>query len=177
MALLVDRLPDDIEALIRQLLELACRHGVTLATAESCTGGLIAALLTDVEGCSHVFERGFVCYTNEAKAEMLDIDPAVIQGDGAVSAAVARAMAQGALAHAQADIALAVTGFAGEAGPGEEAGLVHFACARRGRAIVHRECHFGDGGRAAVRLGTVAVAAAMMIAAIGPEDGSSHPPA
>lgn len=166
MTLLVDRLPDDVERQVRALLERACRQSLTLATAESCTGGLIAALLTDVEGCSHVFERGFVCYTDAAKADMLGIDPALIAREGAVSAPVALAMARGALGHCEADVALAVTGFAGAAGPEGEPGLVHLACVRRGRAADTREFHFGDRGRGAVRLEAVRAAVDMMMAAL-----------
>lgn len=166
MERLIDRLPDDIEHLVQALLRAACARKLTLATAESCTGGLLAALLTDVEGCSHAFERGFIAYSEEAKSEMLGIAPQLIVAEGAVSRAVAIAMADGALVQSRADIALAVTGFAGEAGPGDEPGLVHLACIRHGRAPAHREIHLGDIGRAAVRVETVRVALAMMIDAL-----------
>lgn len=159
---IVDQLPDDVEASVKDLLAIACERDVTLATAESCTGGLLAALLTDVEGCSHVFERGFVTYTEDAKAEMLGIDRHLIDTEGAVSEAVARAMAEGGLQASAADIVLAVTGFAGVAGPESEAGLVHIACARRGGSLIHREEHFGDVGRGQVRIDTIRVAIEMM---------------
>lgn len=163
---LVDRLPDDIEDAVRDLLEVACDRSLTLATAESCTGGLIGALLTDVEGCSHAFERGFIVYSAEAKAGMLGIARSLIDEEGVVSEAVALAMVKGALAHSRADVALAVTGFAGTAAPGDEAGLVHLASLRRGRTPVHRVLHLGDRGRAAVRLEAVRTAVAMMRAAL-----------
>ncbi len=124
---LIDRLPDDIEDSARHLLRAAERRSLSLCAAESCTGGLIATLLTDIEGQSHSFERGFVVYSNDAKAEMLGVSRATLAIHGAVSKAVALAMAEGALARSRADVALAVTGFAGRGGPGEEPGLVYFA--------------------------------------------------
>lgn len=163
---LVDRMPDDVDAQARHLLGEASRRGLSLATAESCTGGLLAAILTDVEGLSHAFERGFIVYSDEAKAGLLGIARPLIDTEGAVSKAVALAMAQGALAHSRADIALAITGFAGPAGPDDEPGLVHFGCIRRGRDAVHREAHFGDDGRSAVRTAAIRTALAMMIAAL-----------
>lgn len=167
MDLLMDKMPADVEATARSLLDQACDREITLATAESCTGGLLAALLTDVEGCSHVFERGFVAYSKEAKSDMLGVPAALIDEEGAVSKAVALAMAEGALARSAADIVVAVTGFAGAGGSGDEAGLVHFACIRRGRDPVHREEHFGDRGRAVIRVETARVALAMMADALG----------
>lgn len=166
MERLVDRLPDDVEAQARELLQQACDRGLSLATAESCTGGLVSAILTDIQGISHAFERGFVVYSEAAKAGMLGIPRDRINAEGAVSKAIAIAMAQGALNHSSADIALAITGFAGPAGPGNEAGLVHFACVRRGRPPVHREEHFGALGRGAVRVEAVRIGLAMMIGAL-----------
>ncbi|MGC4251209.1 MAG: CinA family protein [Sphingobium sp.] len=160
---LVDRLPEDIDALARHLLEEACGRRLRLATAESCTGGLIGAILTDVEGTSHAFERGFIVYSEDAKVGLLGLSRSLIDAEGAVSRPVALAMAEGALAYSPADIALAVTGFAGSAGPEGEPGLVHFACIRRGREAAHREEHFGKQGRTAVRLAAVRVALGMMI--------------
>ncbi len=131
--------------------------GLKVATAESCTGGLIAGLLTEIPGSSDVVERGFVTYSNEAKAEMLGVGPQLIATHGAVSAEVARAMASGALAHSKADISVAVTGVAGPGG-GSQAkpvGLVHFGAARRGGAVLHHEERFGDIGRSEIRLVTV----------------------
>lgn len=167
MERLIDRLPDDVERLAHTLLDQACDRGLSLATAESCTGGLIAAILTDVEGTSHAFERGFVVYTIEAKAGLLGIPRSLIDTHGVVSREIALAMVQGALNHSAADIDLAVTGFAGPAGAGKEAGLVHFGAVRRGRQPFHREAHFGERGRGAVRIESVRVGLAMMIEALG----------
>ena len=131
----------------------ACRQrGLKLATAESCTGGMVAAGLTDIAGSSDVLERGFVVYSNEAKIDMLGVAEALIDRLGAVSEDVARAMAEGGLAHSDADICVAVTGIAGPGGgtPAKPVGLVHFACARKGRETVH-ERHVFPGDRAAVR--------------------------
>lgn len=163
---LIDRMPEEIDALARNLLERACEQKLTLATAESCTGGLIAAILTDVEGASHAFERGFIVYSDEAKAGLLGIRRDLIDAEGAVSAPVALEMAKGALSHSAADIVLAVTGFAGAAGAGDEPGLVHLACIRRGRDPWCQEEHFGDAGRSAVRLAAVRTALEMMTAAL-----------
>jgi nicotinamide-nucleotide amidase len=157
----------DFEALVAEaatLLDVCRAKGLKLATAESCTGGLIAATLTEVPGSSDVFERGFVTYSNEAKTEMLGVPAALIAEHGAVSEAVARAMAEGALAHSRADIAVSVTGVAGPGG-GTEAkpvGLVHFGAAMRGSEVIHREKQFGDTGRQQIRLASVAEAFAMV---------------
>lgn len=155
-------LPDAVERAAKVLLERACALDLTFATAESCTGGLLASLLTDVEGASHAFERGYVVYTEAAKAEMLGVPIALIRQEGAVSEAVARAMAAGALARSKADVAIAITGFAGQGAPGDEAGLVHFACQRSGREAAHREAHFGDIGRGAVRVACLRTALDML---------------
>ena len=144
-------IPDDIERLAQAVLQAACGRDLMLATAESCTGGLLASLLTDIPGKSHAFERGFVTYSEEAKHEVLGVPVAILATEGAVSEACARAMAEGALAHSRADVAVSVTGFT-EGGPGQPAGLVHFACARRGGPTAHRMERFGDVGRAEVRL-------------------------
>lgn len=152
-------LTDEIEAATRKLLEKACERGLTLATAESCTGGMLASLLTDVQGVAHAFERGFVTYTNEAKSEMLGVPLDLIEEKGAVSREVAIAMAEGALARSRANMALAVTGFADA---GDEPGLVHFACARGGRKTAHREEHFGPVGRGETRVQCMRVAIEMM---------------
>lgn len=160
-------LPTSTEEAAEALLRLCCDAELTLATAESCTGGLLASLLTDVEGASHAFERGFVVYSEDAKCELLGIARQQIDSCGAVSRDVALAMARGALARSRADIALAVTGYAGSAPPGEEPGLVHFACARRNGPTAHREEHFGDIGRGPIRIAAIAVAIAMMTEAVG----------
>jgi nicotinamide-nucleotide amidase len=145
-------LPDHLDEQAERLMRRICDLEFKLATAESCTGGMLAALLTDIEGCGHGFDRGFVTYSKEAKQELLGIDRGLLDHNDAVSEAVARAMAEGALERSRADVAIAVTGFAGPAGDGCEEGLVHFALARRGRPTVHREEHYGAAGRGAVRV-------------------------
>ena len=152
-------LPDAVEEAARRLLAKACERDLTLATAESCTGGLLASLLTDVQGVAHAFDRGFVTYSEESKTDMLGVPTDLIAVEGAVSRPVAIAMAEGALARSNANIALAVTGFADA---GEEPGLVHFACARAGRQTAHREAHFGPIGRGATRIACLRVAVEMM---------------
>lgn len=143
-----------------------CDRELTVATAESCTGGMLAALLTDIEGAGHGYERGFVTYTKDSKAELLGIDRDLLDRNEAVSEVVARAMAEGALARSRADIALAVTGFAGPAGPGHEEGLVHMALARRGRGTEHRVEHFGAIGRGQVRVKSLKAMLEMLEAAL-----------
>jgi nicotinamide-nucleotide amidase len=142
--------------LVAQAAELlqACRdRGVTLVTAESCTGGLIAATLTAVPGSSDVVERGFVTYSNASKSEMLGVPVWLIERHGAVSEDVARALAGGALTHSRATLALAVTGIAGPDGGSADkpVGLVHFAAGKREGAISHERVLFGDIGRSEVR--------------------------
>lgn len=151
------------------LLDRARADGVTIATAESCTGGMIAGLLTEIAGSSDVVDRGFVTYSNGAKTDMLGVPAALIDAHGAVSEPVARAMAEGALARSGAGMAVAVTGIAGPGGGSAEkpVGLVHFAVARRGRPTAHAEHRFGDAGRAGVRAATVETAVAMMADALG----------
>jgi nicotinamide-nucleotide amidase len=152
-------LPNETEEAARRLLQKASERNLLLATAESCTGGMIASLLTDVQGVAHAFERGFVTYTNEAKNEMLGVPMELIEEKDAVSREVAIAMAEGALERSRAHIALSVTGFADA---GDEPGLVHFGCARAGRITTHREEHFGPGGRGATRVKCMKVAVEMM---------------
>jgi nicotinamide-nucleotide amidase len=143
----------------------ACRaRGFTVATAESCTGGLIAGALTAISGSSAVVDRGYVVYSNRAKEEMLGVPRDMLATHGAVSEAVAIAMAEGALARAGTNIAIAVTGIAGPGGatPGKPVGLVHLACARRERPTLHhREVFAGD--REAVRHATILRALEMMM--------------
>ena len=152
-------LPGRIEEATRRLLVKACERELVLATAESCTGGMLASLLTDVKGVAHAFDRGFVTYSEQAKTEMLGVPADLIDNEGAVSRAVAIAMAEGALERSRANIALAITGFADS---GDEPGLVHFACARAGRMTAHREAHFGPVGRGATRIACMEVAVEMM---------------
>jgi nicotinamide-nucleotide amidase len=145
-------LPDDLDERAERLMHAVCDRKWTVATAESCTGGMLAALLTDIEGASHGFDRGFVTYSTESKSELLGIDPDLLEKNEAVSEAVARAMAEGALNRSKAKVALGVTGFAGPAGDGCEEGLVHMALARRGEPTLHRVEHFGPEGRGPVRI-------------------------
>ena len=144
-------------------------RGWRIATAESCTGGLVAATLTAVPGSSAVLDCGFVTYSNGAKSAMLGVDAALIATDGAVSAAVARAMAEGALARSAAHVAVSLTGIAGPGG-GSEAkpvGLVHLGLAVRGRPTRHLERRYGDLGRGPVRAASVADALALLEEAAG----------
>jgi nicotinamide-nucleotide amidase len=132
-------------------------RGLKAATAESCTGGLVSGALTAVPGSSDVVERGFVTYSNDAKTELLGVPAAMVVAHGAVSEPVARAMAEGALAHSRADVAVAITGVAGPGG-GSDAkpvGLVHLAAARRGGATLHVERRYGDLGRTGIRAAAV----------------------
>jgi nicotinamide-nucleotide amidase len=161
-------LPPEIDALAQDLLREASERELMLATAESCTGGLLASLLTDIPGQSHAFERGFVTYTNEAKHELLGVPQHILESPGAVSEPCARAMADGALAASRADVAVSVTGYA-EGRPGEPAGLVHFACARRQGRTVHRKEQFGDVGRAEVRLRALKTALNLLLDAVRAE--------
>ncbi len=147
----------------RKLIEACKVRGLTIGTAESCTGGLVAACLTAVPGSSSVFERGFVTYANAAKMEMLGVDAELLAAHGAVSEPVARAMAQGVLARAPVDLAVSITGVAGPGGGSAEkpVGLVFIGGGRRtgeGREIRVERCEFGDVGRNVVRERTVAEA-------------------
>jgi nicotinamide-nucleotide amidase len=154
--------------LARRLLGACARHGWHLTTAESCTGGLIIACLTEIPGSSSVVERGYVTYDNRAKAEVLGVPAALFERVGAVSEEVARAMAEGALERAGADLAIACTGIAGPGGATatKPVGLVHLAVARRGAPTLHaRELFPGD--RAAIRLASVDAALTLALQAVG----------
>jgi nicotinamide-nucleotide amidase len=135
-----------------------------IATAESCTGGLVAAAITAIPGASAVLERGFVTYSNEAKTEMLGVPAELIERRGAVSQEVALAMVEGALKNSRADIAVAVTGVAGPDGGSEQkpVGLVHIAAAKRGGARLHEERRFGDIGRNEVQAESAVAALALL---------------
>jgi nicotinamide-nucleotide amidase len=161
-------LPPEVQDRASKVLELACEKECFLATAESCTGGLLAALLTDVPGCSHIFERGFVVYSNEAKCDLLGIAREKVESCGAVSEDVAREMALGALRRSNAHLAVSITGYAGPPGEDDdgEEGLVHFACAGSDGSIEHREEHFGEVGRDGVRIASLEVALEMLEAAL-----------
>ncbi len=143
-----------MDALIQKLFSLLEKHQFKIATAESCTGGMIATALTDIAGSSAYFERGFVTYSNEAKIEMLDVQPLTIERFGAVSEQTARLMARGAYAHSRADIAVSVTGIAGPDGGTSEkpVGLVYIGLSTEGHAVVHK--HVFDGDRAEIRAQT-----------------------
>ncbi|MEZ5924780.1 MAG: CinA family protein [Hyphomicrobiaceae bacterium] len=153
----------DIATAARSLVEKFTTRGLMLATAESCTGGLIAGAVTEIAGSSAVLDRGFVSYSNAAKTEMLGVPSALIEAHGAVSSEVARAMADGALRHSRADIAVAVTGIAGPGGgsPAKPVGLVYVAALRRGSAPAIEELRLGDIGRDAVRRATILRAVAL----------------
>ncbi len=153
--------------LARALVDLAREKGVMIATAESCTGGMIAAAITDIAGSSAVFDRGFVTYSNQAKVAMLGVSAARISEVGAVSEAVAREMAAGALQHSQANLAVAVTGIAGPGGSEHKPeGLVWFGLAQLGRRVETEKVEYGAIGRHAVRVATVDHALELLIKAV-----------
>ena len=155
-------LPHHLDEQAERLMHAICERDLKIATAESCTGGMFAALMTDIQGCGHGFDRGFVTYSKEAKHDLLGIGRELLDRNDAVSETVARAMAEGALERSSADIAIGVTGFAGPAGERFEEGLVHFALARRGGETVHREEHFGAAGRGPVRVKSLKVMLEML---------------
>jgi nicotinamide-nucleotide amidase len=157
---------DRIRALAEAVLTRCRDKKLMIATAESCTGGLIAGALTDIAGSSDIIERGFVTYSNRAKTEMLGVPAALIAWHGAVSAEVARAMAAGALAHAPVDLTVAVTGIAGPGGGSADkpVGLVHLATARRG-GKTHSEHQIFPGDRTSIRRATVERALELLQAA------------
>ncbi|WP_421592531.1 CinA family protein [Shinella sp. M27] len=157
--------PEDIEETARGLVADFTEKKLLIATAESCTAGLIAGVITEIPGSSNVFDRGFVTYSNEAKREMIGVANATLKAHGAVSRPTALEMAQGAIGNSGANISIAVTGIAGPGGGTEEkpVGLVHLAAARTGHETLHREMRYGDIGRNAVRLATVRTALEMLI--------------
>ncbi len=155
-------LPPHLEQRLETVLRAVCERGWTVATAESCTAGLVSAALSDVEGLGHALEAGFITYSDHAKSALLGVSRELIDRQGAVSEDVARAMAEAALGCCEADLAVSITGFAGPAGEGNEEGLVHFAVARRGGETAHREAHFGPRGRGGVRLACLETAVDML---------------
>jgi nicotinamide-nucleotide amidase len=159
--------PEDVLEQARDVLARFDAAGYKVATAESCSGGLIAGALTEIPGSSSVVDRGFVTYSNEAKTELLSVPAELIARVGAVSAEVAEAMSAGAIAHSRADVAISVTGIAGPGGetPGKPVGLVYFGITRRGGAVRHERRVF-PGDRSAVRLATVRLALTLLIEAI-----------
>jgi nicotinamide-nucleotide amidase len=150
------------------LIRAYTERGLKIATAESCTGGLVAALLTEIPGSSAVVERGYVTYSNEAKSEMIGVPTGLIAAHGAVSEPVARAMADGALSRSKADVAVAITGIAGPGGATatKPVGLVHFGVARKDAPTRHLERRYGDLGREQVRRRAVEDALALLESAI-----------
>jgi nicotinamide-nucleotide amidase len=160
----VSLFPADIEDQARQIILDFTARGKMVATAESCTGGLIAGALTEISGSSAVVDRGFVTYTNEAKVDMLGVAETTLATHGAVSKETALQMVHGALYRSQASVAVAVTGIAGPGGGSAEkpVGLVHLAAKSRSGKILHREMRYGDIGRTEVRLATVRTALAML---------------
>ena len=158
---------DERAELSRTLVETFTKTGRMVATAESCTGGMIAASITDIAGSSAVLDRGFVTYSNEAKQEMIGVSIATLQAHGAVSRETAIEMAEGALAHSRADLAVSVTGVAGPGGgsPEKPVGLVYMALAKRGEGTGHWELRFGEIGRDQIRKATVVEALKALTAA------------
>ena len=146
------------------LIKLCVQRSLKLATAESCTGGLVAGALTEVPGSSAVVDRGFVTYSDAAKQQMLGVSAETLRDHGAVSRQTAEAMARGALGEANADVVVAITGIAGPGGggPDKPVGLVHFAVASRAGNLIHAEKRYGDIGRAEVRHKSVLQALAML---------------
>jgi nicotinamide-nucleotide amidase len=157
-------LPERLTEAARRVLAAYEARGLMIATAESCTGGLVAAALTAIAGSSSVVERGFVTYSNQAKSEMLGVDAAVIERHGAVSEPVARAMALGAVARSHAHVAVSITGIAGPGGGSTDkpVGLVHFARADQGGPVLHRSQVF-PGDRDAVRLAAALFALGLLL--------------
>jgi nicotinamide-nucleotide amidase len=156
--------PSPLLRLAEVVLADAREKKLRIATAESCTGGLVAGVLTEIPGSSDVLERGFVVYSNRAKEDMLGVPGDLIADQGAVSEAVARAMAEGAVANSNAHIAVSITGVAGPGGGTKlkPVGLVHFAAAREGRSTLHEAHRFGDIGRTEIRVKSVEVALTLL---------------
>jgi nicotinamide-nucleotide amidase len=157
-------LDDDIVEAAKRLLDICKRKNLLIATAESCTAGLVAGTLTEVPGTSSILDRGFITYSNQAKEDMVGVSAATLKAHGAVSRETAEEMARGALAHAPVDLAVSVTGIAGPDGGSAEkpVGLVHFAAASRSGALIHAEKRFGNIGRADVRKQSVLQAFRML---------------
>lgn len=158
----------EILARAREVIEANLAAGRTIALAESCTGGLVSAALTEIPGSSEVFERGFVTYSNEAKMEAIGVNQDILETFGAVSVAVAWAMAQGCLAHSKADVAVSITGIAGPGGGSSKkpVGTVVFACASRDGdpdKVVADVEHFGDLGRHEIRRQATLVALSLLM--------------
>lgn len=161
--------PPDIEALAARIITSFAERGLTVATAESCTGGLIVGALTEIAGSSAVVDRSFITYSNRAKMDLLGVTSATLAGFGAVSREIALQMVAGALTRSGADLAVAVTGIAGPGGGSDEkpVGLVHIAARSRSGILLHKEMRYGDLGREGIRLATVRTALEMLREAAG----------
>ena len=157
--------PSGLVARLERALRPFDADGRTIAFAESCTAGLAAAAVSGVKGLGHVLDCAWVTYSDGAKSRLLGVPSPMIEQYGAVSEQVARLMAEGALGRSPADVAVAITGFAGPAGPADEEGLVHFAMAASGAVTRHREEHFGTIGQDAVRLKAIGVVAELLASA------------
>jgi nicotinamide-nucleotide amidase len=157
--------PERVLVLAQALIDEARTKRLKIATAESCTGGLIAAALTEIPGASEVLDRGFIVYSNTSKTKLLGVRAALIIRCGAVSEEVAQAMAEGALKNSAADVAVSCTGIAGPAGgsPDKPVGLVHLAAARSGQTTLAEERRFGDLGRAEIRMRSVEAGIKLML--------------
>lgn len=161
--------PADIEAMAARIIAAFGARGLTLATAESCTGGLIVGALTEISGSSAVVDRGFVTYSNQAKVDLLGVQPETLERHGAVSRQTAMEMVEGGLSRSGCDVAVAVTGIAGPSGGTDEkpVGLVHLAARSLSGPLLHREMRYGEIGRSEIRLATVRTALEMLIEAAG----------
>ena len=155
---------EELRVAATAVLDTCRARGLKVATAESCTGGLVAGALTEIAGSSDVFDRGFVTYSNAAKQQTLGVPADILREHGAVSAETAEAMARGALGNAKADLAVAITGIAGPGGGAADkpVGLVHFAAASRTGTLIHAEKRYGDIGRSLVRHQSVLQALGML---------------
>lgn len=161
--------PADIEDKAASIVAIFAARGLTVATAESCTGGLIIGALTEISGSSAVVDRGFITYSNQAKIDLLGVQAETLERHGAVARQTAVEMVEGALNRSACDAAVAVTGIAGPGGGSAEkpVGLVHLAAKSRNGALLHREMHYGNVGRSEVRLATVRTALEMLMEAAG----------
>lgn len=157
--------PRDIEDAASGIVADFTARKLMIATAESCTAGLIAGAITEIAGSSNILDRGFVTYSNEAKQQMIGVSPETLKAHGAVSRPTAIEMAEGAISNSAATVSVAVTGIAGPGGGSDEkpVGLVHLAAARKGHETLHREMRYGDIGRSEVRLATVRTALEMLV--------------
>jgi nicotinamide-nucleotide amidase len=167
----------EVSAAAMAVLDACKAKDLTVATAESCTGGLVAGALSEITGSSAVLDRGFVTYSNTAKQQMLGVNPATIEFHGAVSKECAEEMAKGALAHASVSLAVSITGIAGPTGavPGKPIGLVYFCGVSRSGRVIPRDCRWGDIGRTEVRRRSVLQALAILRELAEKEE--PHPPA